>query len=863
MHHKITFRLRLSCLAGTGLLLLIPPAVRAADFYQIMDATSATVDFDYYNVLGLIEGPEIGFESAPPYNRLSDTTWVTNDPNGFPGNYFDPLPDPGPKLVFDLGSNVDLAEISVWGYSTGIEGNSLKDFSLRFATEAEGPDGAGGSLTFNPTYSAGPQVSPRQSFLFGQKLTARYVELTPLNNNIGLGPGGDRVGFSEVAFQQMPNVTGSFAELPTEHLLGDASVLRTITLDVLNLGPQALTLTSPTFTGTAAAAYSVVTLPASVPAYSKAGITLQFNPVGLPPGDASVVFHVNTNTAGLPTADVTITANVPAEAADQFYSMVAATSATDATDYFKVAGLIDGPGVGFNAEQPHEQPTAAPLWVTDAPNGGTGDYFEPVPDPAPSLVIDLGADYPLGEISVWGYSDSNANGASDFNLKFAKASEGAAGIGTSITYNPQFTAAFGFTERQSFDLAQVVTARYVRIVPTDNYYGSGKGPGGDRVGFGNIAFEKIITTTGKNLIFPNTVSFGATDTGKTFSLVLKNYGSEAVTISSRTLDGPNAAAFTIKSAPAILPAVSQALVELEFNPAAATLGTQEAFLRIASNDTTNPAVTIQLTGEYVTLPDEFYPIAEVTSETSGTDLYPAAGLINGIGTGFENIQPHHQIDGNDAATLWVTDAPNGTVNYFEPAPDPAPLLIFDLGGDVDLTEISVWGYSIGNSNGMRDFSLNFATGAEGPYGGGSITYNPAFTVPFSFTERNSFPFDRKITAQYVLLKPLNNWGTEGVAPGGDRVGIGEVAFQMGAAIVTPAGDFGITAFSRNAQGQPLITFGSQTGATFKVQRSVDLNTWTQVGSDIPGTAGSADFTDTTAAPAGATSVFYRVVRTIP
>ena len=159
--------------------------------------------------------------------------------------------------------------------------------------------------------------------------------------------------------------------------------------------------------------------------------------------------------------------------------------------------------------------------------------------------------------------------------------------------------------------------------------------------------------------------------------------------------------------------------------------------------------------------------------------------------------------------------------------------------------------------------LTFATGQEGPYGGGSITYNPTFSVPFSFTERNSFHFDRKISAEYVLLKPLNNWGADAGVAGGDRVGIGEVAFQTGAAIVPAASDFGITAFTRNAQGQPHLTFGSQTGATFKVQRSVDLSTWTQVGADIPGTAGSADFTDSTAAPAGATAVFYRIVRTIP
>lgn len=860
MNSRIPSQITFAAAAGLLLLAGLSPA-SSADFYPIQNAVSATEDLDYYKVGGLIEGPDIGFESASPYNRIGSTTWVTNAPNGAAGNYFEPLPEPAPRLIFDLGENVPLGEISVWGYSTGIEGNSMKDFSLRFATDAEGQDAAGTSITFNPAYSAGPQISPRQSFLFGRIISARYVELTPLSNNVGLGPGGDRVGFGEVAFEKLPAVTGSFVDLPASYDVGIASTVRTFNLQVRNLGPQVLTLTTPTFTGDAPSAYSVLTLPANVPAYSTAIIKLQFNPVGIAEGTANADFHLTTNTAGAASVQTSLTASVPAEAADTFYPITGATSATDATDYFKVAGLIGGPGIGFNPEQPHEQRTGASLWVTNAPNGSTGDYFNPLPDPAPSLVIDLGQNVQLGQISVWGYSSGNANGASDFNLHFATAAEGVAGLGTSIPYNPQFKAAFGFTDRQSFDLAQVVTARYVQIIPTDNYFGTGAGPGGDRVGFGEIAFEKIVTSPGKNLSFPNAVEFGVADKKKTFSVVLKNYGTEAVTLSSRSLDGANAGAFTILSAPASLPAVSQALVTLEFNPAVATLGPQEAFLRIASNDTKNPAVSIQISGEYVTIPDKFYPVISAASNTDATDYYKASGLINGIGAGFGDQQPHDQIDGNDAVTLWVTDAPNGTANYFDPAPEITPLLMFDLGEEVDLTEISVWGYSSGNSNGMRDFSLTFATAAEGAYNPASISYQPTFTAPFGYAPRSSFIFDRHVTAQFVMLKPLNNWGTEGVAPGGDRVGIGEVAFQIGAEI--PPGVFGISGTSRNELGQVRITFGTQAGATFKVQRSVDLINWTQLGGNIPGTLGYTDFTDTTPVPAGAKSVFYRVQRSIP
>lgn len=405
-----------------------------------------------------------------------------------------------------------------------------------------------------------------------------------------------------------------------------------------------------------------------------------------------------------------------------------------------------------------------------------------------------------------------------------------------------------------------MTARYVEIVPTDNYYGSGLAPGGDRVGFGDVAFEKITPVTGRKLIFPNTVDFGTTDKSKTVPLVLKNYGTEAVAISSITLEGTDAAAFNVKSAPTTLPPISQSVVEVEFKSAAATLGPLEAFLRVSSNDTANPSAVILISGEYVSFPDEFYPITSVTSDTAGTDYYQAGGLIQGIGVGFSDTQPHPQITG---AATWVTNAPNGSVNYFNPAPEPTPLLLFELGEDLPLSEISLWGYASSNSNGVRDFSLTFATAAEGPYGNSSIAYEPTFTVELGNVDRNSFHFDRVVTAAYVMLTPINNWGADSGIPGGDRVGIGEVAFQKGAAIAPTAGGFAISSVSRNPLGQVTLSFGAEEGSSYTVYRSTTLSNWSPVSAALAGVNGVMEYTDTSAIPVGATAVFYRVSRTTP
>ena len=141
--------------------------------------------------------------------------------------------------------------------------------------------------------------------------------------------------------------------------------------------------------------------------------------------------------------------------ADTFFPITSVTSDTAATDFFPAVRLIEGPGIGFQAVEPHNR-TSGQTWVTNAPNGGAGDYFNPLPSPSPRLVFDLGQDRELTEISAWGYSDGNANGAMMFSLRFATAADGPNGFGLSVGYNPTFTITRPQTPRQSLAFAQVV-----------------------------------------------------------------------------------------------------------------------------------------------------------------------------------------------------------------------------------------------------------------------------------------------------------------------------------------------------------------------------------------------------------------------
>ena len=99
-----------------------------------------------------------------------------------------------------------LNTIHTWGYAT-TNANGVKDFSLRFATAADGTGGFGTSIALNPSFSMTIDDTSIQSFNFGD-LTAQYVEFTALSSHItngGLGgpdgpAGGDRVGLGEVLF---------------------------------------------------------------------------------------------------------------------------------------------------------------------------------------------------------------------------------------------------------------------------------------------------------------------------------------------------------------------------------------------------------------------------------------------------------------------------------------------------------------------------------------------------------------------------------------------------------------------------------------------------------------------------------------
>lgn len=634
-----------------------------------------------------------------------------------------------------------------------------------------------------------------------------------------------------------------------------------------------------------------------------------------------------------------------------------------------LTNVIEGAGVGFDSNEPHAR--LGGTWYTDAPGGFPSDYIESnFGDEI--IILDLGADTTLYELSYWGYADTNGNGMRDFELRFATDAEGGEeglgdeAFGTSITHNPSFTALNEQSSRQSFPLGQAVTARYVEIKAVTNYFNIIVG--GDRLGIGEISFAQppaigapdvqppaqvaleldasTVTThdlpllnlgdldleissiafSGPNsgafsVVTPLTASIipfhsgpleiqfdptglggpiSATatvttndpdqgtveilltgtlpalgpdlvivddpvnviltpDVSSDFGIPVRNGGGTQLDISGITFSGADAGAASVVDQPGTLASGANGVIDIRINSSLLGAGAIDLTMIIASNDVEVADTEVVINGG---LPENFHPVSAVATNT--VNFYDALNLISGIGIGFDAAWPHTAIGGGQAAA-WVTDAPNGGAgNSYYDNDQPLPVLYFDLGSNVTLGEISTWGYSSGNSNGGRDYTLRFATDAEGGDAilgdenyGNTIKFSPTFEAALDPASRDTEVFEQLVSARYVEMTITTNWINFDGIPGGDRVGLGEVAFPLFTGGVNPF--LGVVDTDVRANGDVAITFFSFQDVTYELERSTDGMTWERLAETVTGGPEETSTILDTTPLTDAKVVLYRVV----
>lgn len=208
----------IACFATVTLLSAAPVTFASLIYINPTSVTSSSTG-DFRSANNLANG--IGLDASFTHdfgNSISpsyDSSWVTADPAPGGGDYF---VDAGPvTLTIDLGSDTSFHTFVTWAYggTTGNgstkQGNNVRDFTLRFATEAEGLGGFGNSIALNPSF-AQPDAAIHDNLMvtlrsdpalysLGTSLTARYIEMTVTDNFFGQAgyAGGDRVGLGAIA----------------------------------------------------------------------------------------------------------------------------------------------------------------------------------------------------------------------------------------------------------------------------------------------------------------------------------------------------------------------------------------------------------------------------------------------------------------------------------------------------------------------------------------------------------------------------------------------------------------------------------------------------------------------------------------
>lgn len=174
-----------------------------------------------------------------------------------------------------------------------------------------------------------------------------------------------------------------------------------------------------------------------------------------------------------------------------------------------LVGLVNG--VGLSSTVTTGMDTAAALAVTHATAGpiadsyvtpGTGggtDYF--ATGTVPVLTFTLGGTFnDINSIVVWNYAQESGpgvparNSTRTFTLEFFSDAAATVSLGTatgltlsqSVGGAPQVAQQVFFAGGADFDGVQAI-----KMTLTDNYFGTGAGAGGDRVGLAEVRFSQV------------------------------------------------------------------------------------------------------------------------------------------------------------------------------------------------------------------------------------------------------------------------------------------------------------------------------------------------------------------------------------
>jgi len=258
------------------------------------------------------------------------------------------------------------------------------------------------------------------------------------------------------------------------------------------------------------------------------------------------------------------------------------------TEFYPAANVRNGSGLSATPTLAnyqtvtHAGANSSTAWTTNAPGGGSADYY--TFGPAPVFLLQFAETHNFSDLIYWGYhfNTPNGNEGKAFRLEFSE--NGGATFGASIEV---IAPAISRSASTTLDLGGNSSADAIRLTVIDNWFEDFGG--GDRVGIGEFRFIGETPLNPAPIIEVNRLlDFGPDSVGAT--LIVRNDGvvDDLVITPSLQEEGP----FSVSPGERTIPAGSALALEVSFSPSRD--GCDAGTLQLATNDAKSPMIEITL-----------------------------------------------------------------------------------------------------------------------------------------------------------------------------------------------------------------------------------------------------------------------------
>ncbi len=260
------------------------------------------------------------------------------------------------------------------------------------------------------------------------------------------------------------------------------------------------------------------------------------------------------------------------------------------TEFYPAANVTNGSGLPAATtlenyqSLSHSPASGSSAWTTNAPGGGSADYYNH--GPAPVFLFGFDEIHEFSDLIYWGYHFGNPNGneGRSFRLEFSE--------DHGVSFGPAVdlvSPAISRSAATTLALGASYSGNAIRLTITDNWFEDFGG--GDRVGIGEFRFLGETPINPAPIIgVSRLVDFGSNSTITTLPLSVINKGVVEDLAVSPSLDGGSA--FSI--GPPVLNISAGDSIELSISFRPSNDGCFSDTLTLATNDPEMPTIEITL-----------------------------------------------------------------------------------------------------------------------------------------------------------------------------------------------------------------------------------------------------------------------------